>query len=88
MATALEDEEYMPMWQECLDWLLRWKIIPQQTNCTITDLPHILKDGVLLCKLLHKMDENSINMEQVFTNPTDSEVFLHIFSLYGSILHR
>lgn len=76
MATALNNVDYNPMWQECLDWLLRWEIIPPQTNFAVTNLPHILKNGVLLCRLLHKMDENSINMEQVFTNPMNSQVFI------------
>lgn len=74
MAKALRNGQYIPMWQECFDWLLRWEIISPH-NCTATDLPNILKNGVLLCRLLHKMDENCINMEQVFTNPKNAQVF-------------
>lgn len=67
------------LWRECAEWLIRWEILPgdHKANCPtacIADLANILREGVLLCKLLNKIDPGCIDMKDVNLKPTLAQV--------------
>ncbi|XP_022919863.2 protein vav isoform X1 [Onthophagus taurus] len=72
MATAcVSNDEF---WKECTDWLIRWGILrpDHQANlpdANIGDLANTLRDGVILCKLLNKIDPQCIDMKLVNLKP-------------------
>ncbi|KAL1517114.1 hypothetical protein ABEB36_000923 [Hypothenemus hampei] len=72
MAMALPNypETNDELWRECTKWLTQWEMIHPNhkanwENSTIVDLVTILRDGVLLCKLLNKIDPGCIDMKDV-----------------------
>lgn len=77
MATAcVSNDEF---WKECASWLTRWGILrgdhrANWANATIGDLAHTLRDGVLLCTLLSKIDPLSIDMKMVNLKPALARV--------------
>ncbi|CAG9766734.1 unnamed protein product [Ceutorhynchus assimilis] len=79
MATAYipESDE---LWKECAEWLTRWEMIRPDheahwSESTIADFADILRDGVLLCKLLNKIDPGCIDLKDVSLKPTMTQVF-------------
>lgn len=67
------------LWRECASWLTKWEIIRKDhksnwQSASIADLANILRDGVLLCKLLNKIDSGSIDMKDVSLKPTLAQV--------------
>ena len=59
-----------PLWRDCLAWLHRWKLVPAHHPATEPDAgPHhlvlLLRDGVILCQLVHCLDPQSVDMTQV-----------------------
>ncbi|XP_050296677.1 protein vav isoform X2 [Anthonomus grandis grandis] len=63
------------LWKECCKWLTRWEMIRPDHKAhwegsTIADFAVVLRDGVLLCKLLNKMDPGCIDMKDVSLRPT------------------
>ncbi|CAG9766732.1 unnamed protein product [Ceutorhynchus assimilis] len=63
------------LWKECAKWLTRWEMIRPDHKAhwpesTIADFAAILRDGVLLCKLLNKIDPGCIDMKDVSLKPT------------------
>ncbi|XP_057659066.1 protein vav-like isoform X1 [Diorhabda carinulata] len=70
--TMLNNDE---LWRECAAWLTRWEILRPDhkanwPSASIVDLANILRDGVLLCKLLNKIDPGCIDMKDVNLKPT------------------
>ncbi|XP_045469338.1 protein vav isoform X2 [Harmonia axyridis] len=75
MASAFPEEGNDELWQECAAWLTRWEMLRSDHRANwpeacIADLANILRDGVLLCKLLYKMDHSSIDMKDINLKPT------------------
>jgi len=78
MATAYPDSND-ELWRECTKWLTRWEMIRSDHKAnwptsSIDDLANILRDGVLLCKLLNKIDPGCIDMKDVNLKPTMAQV--------------
>ncbi|XP_066149563.1 protein vav isoform X2 [Euwallacea fornicatus] len=77
MAMALDPHypDSDELWRECAKWLTRWDMIwpdhkANWDTSTIADLAAILRDGVLLCKLLNKIDPGCMDMKDVNLKPT------------------
>ncbi|GJQ72601.1 hypothetical protein Trydic_g1266 [Trypoxylus dichotomus] len=69
-ACASNDE----FWKECASWLTRWGMLKTDhranlPSAAIGDLAHTLRDGVLLCTLLSKIDPHCIDMKLVNLKP-------------------
>lgn len=67
------------LWRECAVWLTKWEVIRQDhksnwPSASIADLASILREGVLLCKLLNKIDPGAIDMKDVNLKPTLAQV--------------
>ena len=59
-----------PLWKECLAWLDKFKVIPSGhpvlgPGVGPHDLVLLLRDGVILCQLVHCLDPSSVDMTQV-----------------------
>ena len=59
-----------PLWKECLAWLDKFKVIPRGHPVLLPgagphDLVLLLRDGVILCQLVHSLDPTSVDMTQV-----------------------
>lgn len=67
------------LWRECATWLTKWGIIRKDhranwSSACIADLANMLRDGVLLCKLLNKIDPSSLDIRDVNLKPTLAQV--------------
>ena len=59
-----------PVWRECLGWLDQWRVIPPghqalSPGAGPRELVLLLRDGVVLCQLVHCLDPQSVDMTQV-----------------------
>ena len=59
-----------PLWKECISWLDKFKAIPSGNPALCPgagprDLVLLLRDGVVLCQLVHCLDPQSVDMTQV-----------------------
>ena len=62
------------LWKQCGEWLVRLGVLPAShritwPDATVQDLAYALRDGVLLCHLLHSIDPTSIDMKLVNQRP-------------------
>ncbi len=71
----------MELWRECATWLDRLGLVPESTplkrspkSAQLTDLVALLRDGVVLCRVAHLLDADSVDMERVLLDPPESEV--------------
>lgn len=67
------------VWRECVSWLTRWNVLrpDHRTNsfdATIVELANNLRDGVMLCTLLSKIDPTCIDMKEVNMKPAMARV--------------
>ncbi|KAB0802707.1 hypothetical protein PPYR_04893 [Photinus pyralis] len=72
MATAYVTSD--ELWRECASWLTQWDVLRSDhranwPNAGIVDLANTLRDGVLLCTLLNKIDPGCIDMKDVNLKP-------------------
>ena len=63
------------LWKQCGEWLVRLGVLPPShriswPDATVQDLAFALRDGVLLCHLLHSIDQTSIDMKLVNQRPS------------------
>lgn len=77
MATAYINGE--ELWRECTCWLTKLDILRTDhranwDNAGIADLANTLRDGVLLCQLLHRLDNGCIDLKDVNLKPTMAQV--------------
>ncbi|XP_037081776.1 protein vav-like isoform X2 [Pollicipes pollicipes] len=62
------------LWREAVHWLTQFGVLPADHRCCLPDskpidLLYTLRDGVLLCHLLQKIDPATIDMKDVSLNP-------------------
>lgn len=67
------------LWRDCVVWLTRWEVLRKDhranwPQATIVDLATTLRDGVLLCTLLGKIDPGCIDMKMVNMKPMMAQV--------------
>ena len=67
-------------WRNCVDWLVRCQILPPDHKATRYDatafeLAQALRDGVLICNLLNKLQPGCIDMKDITPRPQMSQVW-------------
>lgn len=67
------------LWRECVDWLTRCNAIPKNHKANgdesnVQVLALTLRDGVILCNLLHSIDSNSLDMKDLNRKPQMAQV--------------
>lgn len=73
----MEDKD--GLWREAVQWLTQFGVLPPDHRCCLPDsrlldLVYTLRDGVLLCHLLHKIDPTSIDLKDVSLKPQMAQV--------------
>ncbi|CAN0179714.1 unnamed protein product [Lampetra planeri] len=67
----------MEEWRQCCRWLIDCKVLPVSHRVTrsdeVFDLAQALRDGVLLCQLLHNLNPESINLKEINLRPQMSQ---------------
>lgn len=66
-------------WREGAQWLARVGLIGHDhvlnsSSSKMFDLAKFLRDGVMLCKLLYLLDENSIDLSTINQRPQNAQV--------------
>ena len=66
-------------WRQCVNWLVRCRVINQghpvvSPSAKLQDLTYLLRDGVLLCQLLNVLHPDSVDARDVSLNPQASLV--------------
>ncbi|XP_063843882.1 protein vav-like isoform X2 [Scylla paramamosain] len=65
-------------WAQCCEWLKRVGLIGSDhllasNQARLSDLCRFLRDGVMLCKLLHLLDKNSIDLRSINQRPQKAQ---------------
>ena len=68
----------MELWRECAQWLGRCQAIAPNDpvlapSAGVKDLVGLLRDGVVLCRLAHLLDPDSLDPDRVLTESPDKE---------------
>ncbi|XP_043914471.1 guanine nucleotide exchange factor VAV2 [Protopterus annectens] len=68
----------MEEWRQCGRWLIDCKVLPQDhkvvwPSAMVFDLAQALRDGVLLCQLLHSLSPGSIDLKDINFRPQMSQ---------------
>ncbi|KAK0146272.1 Guanine nucleotide exchange factor VAV3 [Merluccius polli] len=68
----------MEHWRQCALWLIGCKVLPVNHRVTadtaqVFDLAQTLRDGVLLCQLLHNLQPHAINLKEINLRPQMSQ---------------
>ncbi|XP_047468847.1 protein vav-like isoform X2 [Penaeus chinensis] len=66
------------LWQECCHWLARIELITRDhvltsENAKLADLCRFLRDGVMICKILHILDEGCIDLRAINQRPQNAQ---------------
>lgn len=69
----------MEQWRQCGRWLIDCRVLPPNhrvvwPSAVVFDLAQALRDGVLLCQLLHNLSPGSIDLKDVNFRPQMSQV--------------
>lgn len=70
----------MEEWRQCGRWLIDCKVLPPNhrvvwPSAVVFDLAQALRDGVLLCQLLHNLSPGSIDLKDINFRPQMSQVW-------------
>ncbi|XP_068239225.1 protein vav isoform X2 [Palaemon carinicauda] len=65
-------------WRECCEWLFKIRLIRddhllRSANAQLIDLCKFLRDGVMICKILHILDEDSIDLRTINQRPQNAQ---------------
>ncbi|XP_066961659.1 protein vav-like isoform X3 [Macrobrachium rosenbergii] len=65
-------------WRECCEWLSKIRLIRddhllRSPNAQLIDLCKFLRDGVMICKILHILDEDSIDLRTINQRPQNAQ---------------
>ncbi|RMB93365.1 hypothetical protein DUI87_30059 [Hirundo rustica rustica] len=68
----------MEEWRQCGRWLIDCKVLPPNhrvvwPSAVVFDLAQALRDGVLLCQLLHNLSPGSIDLKDINFRPQMSQ---------------
>lgn len=71
------------LWRECAAWLVRCDVLPRDHKACLPDseirvLALTLRDGVLLCNLLNRIDPNALDMNDFNRKPQMAQVCVAI----------
>ena len=71
--------EDMEEWRQCGRWLIDCKVLPQNhrvvwPSAAVFDLAQALRDGVLLCQMLHNLSPGSVDLKEINFRPQMSQV--------------
>lgn len=69
----------MEEWRQCGRWLIDCKVLPPNhrvvwPSAVVFDLAQALRDGVLLCQMLHNLSPGSVDLKQINFRPQMSQV--------------
>lgn len=70
MAMAMDD-----FWRECVSWLVKIKIIPENHTTNLMKLSALLRDGVILCNILNQLDA-SLELRDFNKKPQMAQVII------------
>ncbi|KAH9361416.1 hypothetical protein HPB48_003910 [Haemaphysalis longicornis] len=67
------------LWRDCANWLIRCQALPPDhrvtwANAQLIDLANTLRDGVLLCQLLNKLQPGCVDLKEMSLRPQMSQV--------------
>lgn len=68
----------MEQWRQCGRWLIDCKVLPPNhrvvwPSAVVFDLAQALRDGVLLCQLLHNLSPGSVDLKDINFRPQMSQ---------------
>ncbi|XP_048114214.1 guanine nucleotide exchange factor VAV2 [Alosa alosa] len=68
----------MEEWRQCGRWLIDCKVLPLNhrvvwPSAVVFDLAQALRDGVLLCQMLHNLSPGSVDLKQINFRPQMSQ---------------
>lgn len=80
----------MEQWRQCGRWLIDCKVLPPNhrvvwPSAVVFDLAQALRDGVLLCQLLHNLSPGSIDLKDINFRPQMSQVRVRACELRGKL---
>ncbi|XP_065290512.1 guanine nucleotide exchange factor VAV2 isoform X2 [Dermacentor albipictus] len=66
------------LWRDCANWLIRCQALPSDhrvtwVNAQLIDLANTLRDGVLLCQLLNKLQPGCVDLKEMSLRPQMSQ---------------
>ncbi|XP_077504211.1 proto-oncogene vav-like isoform X2 [Amblyomma americanum] len=66
------------LWRDCANWLIRCQALPPDhrvtwANAQLIDLANTLRDGVLLCQLLNKLQPGCVDLKEMSLRPQMSQ---------------
>lgn len=69
----------MEEWRQCGRWLIDCKVLPPNhrvvwPSAVVFDLAQALRDGVLMCQMLHNLSPGSVDLKQINFRPQMSQV--------------
>ncbi|KPP79705.1 hypothetical protein Z043_100700 [Scleropages formosus] len=68
----------MEEWRQCSRWLIDCKVLPANhrvvwPSAAVFDLAQALRDGVLLCQVLHNLSPGSVDLKEINFRPQMSQ---------------
>uniref|UniRef100_A0A1I7X974 Guanine nucleotide exchange factor VAV2 n=1 Tax=Heterorhabditis bacteriophora TaxID=37862 RepID=A0A1I7X974_HETBA len=83
--------ERCELWRECVRWLRDVGVLNfhglDLSNTLMVDFANMLRDGVLLCRLINELEPYCIDEKAIQLRPHMSEVCKYYFLSRGAIIH-
>jgi len=74
-------DEDLSDWERCFLWLSRCQVLCEQID-SVHSLAAILRDGVVLCRLVNQLRPNTIATKNFSQRPQLSQVCTHLAFLF------